>query len=549
MTREPAPTSRYVAIARWGLVALLAAAALYLVTLVFLGGQPVFASLLLGVFAIAAYVYTARRAHTYRYLFPGLAGMAIFVLFPLVYTAWIGFTNYSSSNLLTFERARGVLLQKAYQSSDTRYEMVLYRDGERFRLGLGPERVTGDEPSSIFEDAGAEEGGAGASAPDGSREPEPGPSVEFISAPVALDDRRAKSVEARAVADSDFTPGEPLSMREVIGRRRALDAVTVVLPDGTRISKLDLRTFTARSPLYIENPDGSLTDQKTGAVLRANHETGFYETESGERITPGFRVTVGFAHFVRIFTDDNFQGPFLRIFWWTVLFSALSVFFSLIVGLLLAELLDWEELRFRGLYRVLLFLPYAVPGFISILVFKGLFNQNFGEINRILDALFGISPEWFSDPFLAKVMLVIVNTWLGYPYIMLLCMGLRKSIPKDLYEASALAGAGPLDNFFKITWPLIRKPLTPLLVSSFAFNFNNFVLVALLTGGRPDFLDTVIPAGETDILVSYTYRIAFEDSGKNFGLAAAISTVIFFMVAILSIINLRLTKASQSETR
>ena len=101
----------------------------------------------------------------------------------------------------------------------------------------------------------------------------------------------------------------------------------------------------------------------------------------------------------------------------------------------------------------------------------------------------------------------------------------------------------------RITWPLIRKPLTPLLVSSFAFNFNNFVLIYLLTRGRPDFLDTNVPAGETDILVSYTYRIAFEDSGQNFGLAAAISTIIFALVAILSIVNLRLTRANAQDRR
>jgi maltose/maltodextrin transport system permease protein len=182
-------------------------------------------------------------------------------------------------------------------------------------------------------------------------------------------------------------------------------------------------------------------------------------------------------------------------------------------------------------------------------VFKGLFNNNFGEINLILHGLFGLKPAWFSDPFLAKTMLLIVNTWLGYPYMMVLCMGLLKAIPSDLYEASAVAGAGPLTNFFRITLPLVIKPLAPLMIASFAFNFNNFVLINLLTGGRPDFLDTQIPAGTTDILVSYTYRIAFEDSGQNFGLAAAISTVIFAMVALLSWINLRATRITKDEAR
>jgi maltose/maltodextrin transport system permease protein len=125
-----------------------------------------------------------------------------------------------------------------------------------------------------------------------------------------------------------------------------------------------------------------------------------------------------------------------------------------------------------------------------------------------------------------------------------LCTGLIKAIPADLYEASAIAGAKPLTNFFRITAPLIVKPIYPLLISAFAFNFNNFVLIALLTNGHPDYLNTKVPAGTTDILVSYTYRIAFQDSGQNFGVAAAISTVIFVMVAVMAIVNLRLSNAA-----
>jgi maltose/maltodextrin transport system permease protein len=212
-------------------------------------------------------------------------------------------------------------------------------------------------------------------------------------------------------------------------------------------------------------------------------------------------------------------------------------------------LLNWESLRFKAAYRLVLFLPYAVPGFISILVFKGLFNQNLGEINFILDGLFGIRPAWFSDPLLAKTMLLIVNIWLGFPYMMVLSSGLIKSIPADLYEASAIAGAGPLANFRHITLPLILKPLTPLLISAFAFNFNNFVLISLLTGGRPDQLDTSLPAGTTDILVSYTWRIAFQDAGQQFGLASAISTVIFLIVAAITLIQLRTTQPADGGGR
>jgi maltose/maltodextrin transport system permease protein len=281
------------------------------------------------------------------------------------------------------------------------------------------------------------------------------------------------------------------------------------------------------------------------AAYKPNMKSGFYETDAGERMQPGFKVGIGFANYARMILDPDFRAPFISIFIWTVVFSALTVMFTLSIGLVLATLLNWEALKGRTIYRTLLFLPYAVPAFISILVFKGLFNQNFGEINTIVNAVFGTKPAWFADPLLAKVMILIVNTWLGYPYFMVLCSGLIKAIPADLYEASALVGASPLTNLFKITAPLIVKPLMPLLVSVFAFNFNNFTVIALLTDGRPDYLNTKLPAGTTDILVSYTYRIAFQDAGQNFGLAAAISTVIFLLIALLSMANIKLAKINQ----
>ena len=298
---------------------------------------------------------------------------------------------------------------------------------------------------------------------------------------------------------------------------------------------------------YDAAPDGALKRRSTGAIYKPNPESGIFETAQGERMQPGFKVGVGFTNYTRMLFDEDFRGPFVSIFIWTVIFAGLTVVFSTALGMTLAVVLNWEGLKYRTLYRTLLFLPYAVPGFISILIFKGLFNQNFGEINAILNAVFGIRPAWFADPLLAKTMILIVNTWLGYPYIMVLCTGLIKAIPADLYEASAIAGAKPLTNFFKITVPLIAKPLTPLLISAFAFNFNNFVLISLLTDGRPDYLNTKLPAGTNDILVSYTYRIAFTDAGTNFGLAAAISTLIFFMVAIMSLANLKLAQVNEKK--
>ena len=499
--------------ARWLLTAAAALASLYLVFSVVATGQVLLGLGLLTLFASAFVIYGTKVSFAYRYLFPGVAGMLLFVAFPLLYTAQLGFTNYSSSNLLTEERSRDYLLKQTAHNEDEALLSELHADGQEFRLVL--RRAAEGAPA-------------------------------YVSGPLAL--RTAKLppvITMKTPAEASYALNQALGLKEVLEHRKVLRELALQLPEGgPALHYVGVRAFAPRASVWTANPDGSVTETATGARYAPNRDTGFFENQAGERLQPGFKVAVGWKNYARLFGDADFRGPFVSIFIWTVVFALLTVVFTTAVGMGLAVLLNWEGLRFRTTYRTLLFLPYAVPGFISILVFKGLFNQNFGEINAILDALFGIKPAWFADPFLAKTMILIVNTWLGYPYIMLICAGLLKAIPADLYEASALAGAGPLTNFFKITAPQIVKPLMPLLVSAFAFNFNNFVLIALLTNGRPDFLNTKLPAGQTDILVSYTYRIAFQDSGQDFGLAAAISTLIFVLVAALSIINLRLTRAN-----
>jgi maltose/maltodextrin transport system permease protein len=365
----------------------------------------------------------------------------------------------------------------------------------------------------------------------------------FVTAPIA----GSKAPLVLQPATTEL--GAPLALRDVIAMRSLLQALKLQTPDGKTLSYAGLREFAPLQPVWFLPPyatDGRIVHTTTNTIYTPNPKTGFFETAAGDRVSPGFKVGIGFANYSRMLFDADFRSPFVSIFLWTVVFAALTVVFAGGIGMALAVLLNWDALPNKTLYRTLLFLPYAVPGFISILVFKGLFNQNFGEINAILNSLFGIRPAWFADPLLAKTMLLVVNTWLGFPYFMILCAGLIKAIPSDLYEASALAGAKPLDNFFKITAPLILKPLTPLLISAFAFNFNNFVLIALLTDGRPDFLNTKLPAGTTDILVSYTYRIAFTDAGQNFGLAAAISTIIFVMVAVMALLQLKATQKGKN---
>ncbi|MDR7332328.1 maltose ABC transporter permease MalF [Roseateles asaccharophilus] len=508
-TLPPTTTEKLGKLLYWPAVAALIVGALYLVFAVYATGQSAWATGLLVLLTAGFYVYLSRGGFAWRYLFPGIAGMLVFIAFPLVYTAQIGFTNYSSTHLLSESRVREYLLEQHDAVEEQVLGYSLHAEGAEFRLALQAE---------------------GEAAP------------RWVSPPLALRSGKELRVD---LGPASAALGAALPLPELVKHREVLARLVLVLPDKTALHYLGLREFGPVKPQWTANADDSLTRTADGVLFKPNRDTGFFESADGETLQPGFKAFIGAANYTRMLFDAEFRGPFLSIFTWTVVFSALTVVFATAIGMLFAVMLNWEGMKFRTTYRTLLFLPYAVPGFISILVFKGLFNQNFGEINAILDALFGVKPAWFADPFLAKTMLLIVNVWLGYPYIMILCSGLLKAIPADLYEASALVGASPATNFFKITAPLIIKPLAPLLVSAFAFNFNNFVLIALLTDGRPDFLSTKLPAGQTDILVSYTYRIAFRDSGSDFGLAAAISTLIFFLVAALSLINLRLSAKAQ----
>ena len=514
----------------WPTIAVIALAALYLVFMLYAAGLTSWALGVLLLSGAGFAVYLSKAGFAYRYLFPGVAGMLLFIAFPLAFTTQIGFTNYSSAHLLSQERVREFLLDQHDTVLDDVRDYSVHGAGGDFRIVL--------------------------------RDPASG-AAQFVSPPLALRQAgKPVDVAMQAVGPADATLGTALTLKELVAHRLALAQLRLRLPgqaggtaatggvgDASTLRYLGLREFGPIRPHFVEQPDGAIKRVADGALFRPDATTGYYEGQgaaAGTHLAPGYKVMVGAQNYRRMLFDAEFRGPFLSIFGWTVVFSLLTVVFATAIGMMLAVLLNWEDLRYRTTYRTLLFLPYAVPGFISILVFKGLFNQNFGEINAILDALFGVRPAWFADPALARTMLLIVNVWLGYPYIMILCTGLLKAIPSDLYEASALAGAGPLTNFFKITAPLIIKPLSPLLVSAFAFNFNNFVLIALLTDGRPDYLSTKIPAGQTDILVSYTYRIAFRDSGTDFGLAAAISTLIFILVAGMSLLNLRLMRKANS---
>ncbi len=202
-----------------------------------------------------------------------------------------------------------------------------------------------------------------------------------------------------------------------------------------------------------------------------------------------------------------------------------------------------EKFPLKRTIRTLLLIPYTIPGLITILIWKGMMNPEFGIINRSLEGLIGWAPPWTTQPIWAQAAVLIVNLWLGYPYMMLVTSGALQSIPADLYEAATVDGSTGWHSFRKITLPLLLVAVGPLLIASFVFNFNNFNLIYLFIGGGPPIAGASTQAGHTDILISYVYNLAFASGGRGvqYGLASAISIVIFGIVGAITLFQYRFT--------
>jgi ABC-type sugar transport system permease subunit len=197
----------------------------------------------------------------------------------------------------------------------------------------------------------------------------------------------------------------------------------------------------------------------------------------------------------------------------------------------------------KKLIQTLLIIPYTMPALFTILIWRGMLNPELGVLDRVLENLLGWAPAWFTSPWWSKVAILIINLWLSYPYFMLVNSGALQSISKDFYEAARVDGANAWQQFKNITLPLLMVAVGPLLIASFIFNFNNFNLIYIFNAGRPPIAGTPTPAGHTDILISYVYNLAFTARrGVDYGFAAAITVVIFFIVGIMTLVQFRYTR-------
>jgi len=491
------------------LLGILDAVAVYAVLVLAGFGQWLIAIVVAAVAALVNWIYFSRRKLPAKYLTPGIIFLVLFQVFVLVYTGYIAFTNYGTGHNGSKEQAVSSLMASSLQrveDSPTYPVTVVDQLGTLGLLVTDPDGDayvgTNDQP---LEPVDAEFDGDKAVAVDGWT------SLQFADVLARTDE-----ITELAVPFSD-DPND--------GALRT--------PDGSN-------AYQYVSTLEYDEAAGTMTDVTTGTVY-SDIGTGAFTSADGDELLPGWQITVGFDNFVRAVSDPRLAQPLVYVTLWTFAFALISVASTFFLGLFLAIVFNDMRMRGRKYYRVLMILPYAIPSFLSALIWAGMMNESFGFINQVL--LGGASVPWLTDPWMAKLSVLIVNLWLGFPYMFLVCMGALQSIPDELQEAATVDGARPWAVFRLIKLPLLLVTVAPLLIASFAFNFNNFNTIYMLTDGGPRDSNAPIPVGFTDILITMVYKVAFTGQSRDYGLASAYSIIIFIIVAVISIIAFRRTKS------
>jgi arabinogalactan oligomer/maltooligosaccharide transport system permease protein len=259
---------------------------------------------------------------------------------------------------------------------------------------------------------------------------------------------------------------------------------------------------------------------------------GFYDHHQGTW------TYVGLHNFTQILGGGSGGLDDGTNFWFvlgvTVLWTGVNVFFHVTIGVALALVLSRSWLRGRGVFRMLLILPWAIPNYITALIWKGMFQGEYGAVNSLLHAAHLDGVSWFTSWSTAFSANVITNTWLGFPFMMVVALGALETIPKELYEAASVDGASAWQRFRHITLPHLRPALGPAVALGSIWTFNMFNVIFLVSGGKPG--DT------TNILVTDAYRWAFE-RGERYGMAAAEATIIFLILLLWTVFGTRMVRA------
>ena len=472
-------------------------------------------------------VYFTNRFKALKWILPGMIFMISFVVFPAVYNTFISFTNWSTGHILNKSQAIQILESRTYTPDNQKgVEFDIY--------------VMQDQELNFYYFADLNEN-----------------EMYFGKAVKQEDIQNSQyaSHEPSIKEDGIIIPPEGfylLSGKEQIANSTLLQDLSLVINKNTRAKLYKISVFgastgrlssTSQMYSYDEEQD-VLVNNSTGRICPLEIDNFVCD---GIEVDPGWRVYVGTENYERLFLNERIRSSLNIVTKWTFQFAILSVIFAFSVGLFLSIILNKEDLKFKRIYRSIFILPYAIPAFVSVLVWKGILNPDYGVVNAWLSPIYellDVEPiRWFLTKDSSRAAVLLVNTWLGFPYMFLITTGALQSIPKELTEAAKVDGATGIQSFWKITLPLLMVSISPLLIGAFAFNFNNFTLVFLLTGGGPPVVGSEVPLGWTDLLISFTYKLAISGGrGNLFGFASSVTIIVFAIVLIISAVSFRYTK-------
>jgi arabinogalactan oligomer/maltooligosaccharide transport system permease protein len=449
-----------------------------------------------------------------KFLIPGTFFLLAFQVIPVLYTIDVAFTNWSTGHLLVKSEAIDGIKRNSLEQSE---------NGKSYTMAPAREENGDLVLLLVDEDTGK----------------------QYVGSKDGLKPLPAGSLEESGGIFTKTPAGYKLILgQQLVGLDKVLSAFTVPTTGDNAIRAEGLSSAVELHPTLRYDAKNDRFVRISDGTVFADNARGSY-AHGKEELEPGWRTNVGFANFSRVFHNKLIRQPFIRVLIWTLVFATATVFLSFFLGLFLAITLSKDGMRFRSVYRSVLVLPYAIPGFLSLLVWGGLLNDDFGVVNRLLGHI-GVNIPWLFDANWARASVILVSVWLTFPYFFLVSLGALAAIPGELVEAARVDGAGRWQVFRKVTLPLLLVAVAPLMIASFAFNFNNFGNVYLLTGGGPASNDQSV-AGATDILISYTYKIAFASGkGQDFGLASTIAIFIFLIVGTISAIAFSRTKALEN---
>jgi arabinogalactan oligomer/maltooligosaccharide transport system permease protein len=437
-----------------------------------------------------------------KFLVPGTIFLLGFQLVPIIYTVEVAFSNYSTGHISTKAEAIKQIKINSLEApaNGKQYEMAPARDASGNLVLILRQDPGGD----VF--VGTKKG----------LTPLPKSAVKVDSSGIPLSAQGYTLIKGAELFTLDA---------QLRGFTVPTQGDAAIQPQGVRqaVELQPTLRYDAAKNEFVRISDGEVfKDNGKGSFVSASNPK--------DELEPGWKAFIGLGNFDKLATNPLYRDPFLRVFVWTIVYASLTVFLSFAAGLFIAIALDKKGLRGQKLYRSVLVLPYAMPGFLSLLVWGGLLNDDFGVVNKLLH----VHIPWLFDANWARVSVVLVSVWLTTPYFFLVSMGALQSIPTELTEAAKVDGGGGWSIFRRVTLPLLLVAVAPLMIASWAFNFNNFGNIYLLTGGGP-YSGTSSVAGSTDILISYTYKLAIASGkGSDYGLASTVGIVIFFIVASIS---------------